>query len=948
MPDDDLLGRQVANFRIDRIIGRGGMAVVYYGWDVKLDRPVAIKMIDARYRDNPVYAERFVREAQTVAKWRHEHIIQIYYADDEDGLYYFAMEYIDGLNLKQLLAQYTAKNELMPHDEVLRIGQAIAQALDYAHEQGIIHRDVKPSNVMVTNDDRVILTDFGLVMDVSEGSLGEVFGSSHYIAPEQARNSSDAVPQSDLYALGIILYEMLTGSVPFDDPSPTTVALQQVTQAPPPPRQINPDLSESIEAVLLKALSKSPHDRYQTGKTLITALTKALQNNQPATAKGKTQPTTFASGQPSDSLLNQELDEYRLDTLLGQGGMARVYRGTDTRLKRYVAIKVIDTPLRRDPDYVMRFEREAQTIAQLDHPHIVRIYRYGEAKGVLYMAMQYVEGHDLGSILADYRIQQTLMEPEKVNQIIQQVCLALDYAHERGVIHRDIKPANIMLDQQGQTILTDFGLALLTEAGTRGEIFGSPHYIAPEQAISSAGVVPQSDLYAIGIILYEIFTGELPFDAENPLDLAMQHMSEQPRPPRELHPEITPALEAVILKAMAKEPAKRYQSGAELAHALDQALMLPQDATSTPKITETKSGDDDLPPIPAAVATSTSQPTTLETDRGSSRSISSAGKFSIPYIPISIGLSVILILLVAGFLWMRGGRDVANGSPLPTTPGPETPALAIAITSTATITPEPPQKTLTFVPATNTLTPLPIDTSTTVPTDTPVPTNTPTPIPTNTAVPTDTPTTVPTDTPVPTNTPAPVPTNTAIPTDTPTPPPTDTPPPSSTPTATLMPTPTPQKPIADTSSQFSGTQGQWNWHYQWTRGRESFNWSDMQFDGNCWRTTNEETFVRICQNSAHPGLTGDIAWRWTSNVNGRVFVWVSARKLDTGGGDGVIIQVYHGLSELKRWELGPADSLGFTDQLAVDINQGDFLFFVLKVRDDATYDNTAFQAQIYR
>ncbi len=122
----------------------------------------------------------------------------------------------------------------------------------------------------------------------------------------------------------------------------------------------------------------------------------------------------------------------------------------------------------------------------------------------------------------------------------------------------------------------------------------------------------------------------------------------------------------------------------------------------------------------------------------------------------------------------------------------------------------------------------------------------------------------------------------------------------------------------------------------------------MQFDGSCWRTTNEETFVRICQTSAHPGLTGDIAWRWTSNVNGRVFVWVSARKLDTGGGDGIIIHVYHGLNELKRWELGPADSLGFTDQVAVDINQGDFLFFVLKVRDDATYDNTAFQAQIYR
>lgn len=675
MAKDPLIGRQLANFKIERLIGRGGMAKVYYGVDVKLERPVAIKVIDALYRDNRAYTRRFIREARTVATWRHENIIQIYYADDEDGLYYFVMEYIDGLDLGELLSQYAAKGELMPHDDVLRIGRAVASALDYAHEKGVIHRDVKPLNVLVAGDGRVVLADFGLAMDVHKGSRGKTFGSSLYIAPEQARRSADAVPQSDLYALGVMLYEMLTGTVPFNDPSPAIVALQHLNLPPPPPRQFNPNLSEETEAVLLKALSKSPEERYQTGSELIEALERTLEIGQPLSdrvelptlpadiqtpvrswpriladekvaqhlqASTKPAPPEDFTPPPDASLIGRQLDEYRLDALLGQGGMARVYRGVDVRTRRAVAIKVIDAPLRTDSDYMMRFEREAQAIAKLEHPHIVSLYRYGEADGLLYMAMKFIEGADLGSVLACHR--QKLVESGEVSRIVREICLALDYAHSQGVIHRDVKPSNIMLDKQGHAILTDFGLALLTDLGTRGEVFGSPHHIAPEQAISSARVVPQSDLYAVGVILYEIFTGEFPFDADDPLDVAMLQMTEPPRPPRELCPDIRPELEAVILKVLAKEPEERYQSGAELAEALDQALQAtsveaptsspaieqisvpataprpspPVDVSGQPpaehplpltlkRVPEEPPAEYPLPPIPAAAAASTSQ-----------------------------------------------------------------------------------------------------------------------------------------------------------------------------------------------------------------------------------------------------------------------------------------------------------------------------------------------------
>jgi serine/threonine protein kinase len=309
MADDPLIGQQLANFRIERLLGQGGMAQVYFGHDVKLRRPVAIKVIDARFRGNVSYAERFVREARTIALWRHENIVQVYYADEQDGLYYYAMEYIAGPDLAQLLAEYASAGELMPHEDARRIGRAVASALDYAHAQAIIHRDVKPSNVMVASDGRVVLTDFGLALDVEQGTMGEVFGTPHYIAPEQARRSSDAVPQSDIYAWGVVLYEMLTGVVPFDDPSPTSVALQHLTMPPPPPRQINPALNEETEEVLLKALSKTPADRYQTVGALMDALEAALRSAPAQTAPAALPPVPAEMQEPPRSLSRQTVAE---------------------------------------------------------------------------------------------------------------------------------------------------------------------------------------------------------------------------------------------------------------------------------------------------------------------------------------------------------------------------------------------------------------------------------------------------------------------------------------------------------------------------------------------------------------------------------------------------------------------------------------------------------------
>jgi serine/threonine protein kinase/formylglycine-generating enzyme required for sulfatase activity len=740
------------------------MGQVYYAWDEALDRPAAVKMLDERYRSHPTYAQRFVQEAKALARWRHENIVQIYYAGVEEVagelLYFYAMEYVPGVDLAQAMAQYTTKGRLMPHDDVLRVGTAVANALDYAHSGGIIHRDVKPANVLIDTHGRVILSDFGLALDIAESESGHIVGSPRYTAPEQARKSAAAVPQSDLYSLGIMLYEMLVGRVPFDDPSPTSVAVQHVTQPPPPPRSLNPALNTAVSDVLLKALSKTPEERYRTGRELMEHLTRALKGAR----------------RQADELLGQQLDEYQLAELLGQGGMARIYRGYDVRLKRNVAIKVIDATYRTDADYRARFEREAQAIAQLEHAHIVSLYRYGEVSGLFYMAMQYIEGRDLKTVLAEYRERGETMPAAEVSQIIHDVCQALDYAHSKGIIHRDVKPSNIMIDHQGHAYLTDFGLALLADTETKGEIFGTPHYMAPEQAVSSKGAVPQSDLYAVGVILYEIFTGQLPFQAAAPLDVAMKHLSEEPPLPHEIQPAIDQSLEAVIMMAMEKKPLKRPSNGTELANALDRALKLNPDVPSILGLQITAVNREqlpqvpviaistkkrELPPVPAAVMVSPGQvvakPTTSAPESAMQKSNQrSCAQLLVGFFLFLIALSVVLAAIFAGFYLVTvENRDMndfsylaANGVWPPTlTPTPtHTPTITPTPTATAThtATRQPTATSTATLTATSAVLNADAPTETATTAVSPVePTATNTPRPTNTPTITPTPSTTP-------------------------------------------------------------------------------------------------------------------------------------------------------------------------------------------------------------
>lgn len=266
-----------ANYRLDHLVGSGGFARVYKGWEGASDTPLAIKIVDANFSDSEfALATAFLEHTSTLTSWRHKNIIKIHRAGFDDNYLYLVMEYIDGPDLGNIIERYGEEGELVPHDDVIQVARSVALALDYAHRRNILHLDIKPSNILMERNGRIILTDFNLPIGHKKEDAGVIFGSAHYMAPEQSQGADQATKLSDLYSLGVILYEMLTGTVPFDDPSAVTVALQHINLAPPPPRKINPNLNPSTEAVLLKALSKDPAARYQTGEHLVNAIEEAL------------------------------------------------------------------------------------------------------------------------------------------------------------------------------------------------------------------------------------------------------------------------------------------------------------------------------------------------------------------------------------------------------------------------------------------------------------------------------------------------------------------------------------------------------------------------------------------------------------------------------------------------------------------------------------------------
>ncbi|MFM9106899.1 MAG: protein kinase domain-containing protein [Chloroflexota bacterium] len=395
---------------------------------------------------------------------------------------------------------------------------------------------------------------------------------------------------------------------------------------------------------------------------------------------------------------------YRVDRLLGEGGMATVYLGHDLLLGRDVAIKALRPQYAADPGFRARFRREAQAAAGFAHPNIIDIYDVGELAGVPYFVMEYVRGQTLREIID----REGPFHPDDVAGLLQQLCAALDYAHERGYVHRDVKPQNILGTDDGHAIVADFGSAKgladsdLTDAGGG---MGTIHYISPEQA-SGLIATPASDIYSAGIVAYEMLTRMLPFEAETPVGVAMQHIQEPPPPPSSLLPSIPPAVDAVVLRALEKDPTRRFPSAGAFARAMTYwrqyrppvaaAAAPPQPsrgAAAAPEFPPRTAGEAATAPLPSQAprAATPPRPTREELERDLGRSRGGCSTWMVAAVVLAGLAALIFAGIRLGGIPSPGGSNPLSGgatsTPLPTRQPPAT--IQIAATVGPSPTPAP-------------------------------------------------------------------------------------------------------------------------------------------------------------------------------------------------------------------------------------------------------------------
>ncbi|HWN42548.1 MAG TPA: protein kinase [Thermoanaerobaculia bacterium] len=562
-----MIGETISHYDVIELLDRGEAGPVYKARDRRDDSLVALELLPVP--PDAASGDRLRREAETASALGHPHICPVLEVGEVLGRGLFVARRLDGETLRSRLERCPLAPE-----QALGLASQIAAALGRMHEQGVVHRDLRPSNVLVTADGQVRVAGFGLAWARANGS------TSLYQSPEQLRGRPEDIvdARSDIWSLGVLLYEMTTGRLPFPD------ARSILEREPEPMDAIHPGLPPELDEVVARALSKEPADRPARMDDFLVSLrgllaggglleTDATLVQVPGMRSGRSAPDPGSlekeAGGPAkalhlSALPGSTIAQYRLLDPLGGGAMGTVYEAEDTRLRRRVALKFLPGELTRDPVAKARFLQEAQAASALDHPNICTVHEVGETEdGHLYLAMAAYDGETVKE-----RIARSPLSVDEALDIACQAAHGLAKAHREGIVHRDVKPANLMVTRDGMVKILDFGVAKLRGAAginVAGSFLGTPAYMSPEQARGEE-VDPRSDVFSLGVVLYEMLAGTRPFRSGEGVTSALRSLLEdRPAPLRSVRPEVPAELERITGRMLAKPPADRYPTGAEVA-----------------------------------------------------------------------------------------------------------------------------------------------------------------------------------------------------------------------------------------------------------------------------------------------------------------------------------------------------------------------------------------------
>ncbi len=575
--------QQFGHYRLINLLGSGPYTSVYLGEHIRLKTQVAVKKVDVLM--SPNWLDKFSLRAGAIAGLRHPNIARVLDFGVEDSAPFLVMQYASNGTLRQ----HHPKGSRLPLASILPYVEQVAAALQYAHDQRVLHCDVKPENMLLSANNQVLLSDFdlGIIDETLDATLNNQTRldaeAATYMAPEVFQGK--AQPASDQYALGIVVYEWLCGTRPFTGTFGGIVA-QHIQAYPLPLSRHAPDISPPVEQVVLKALAKNPGQRFESIQAFASAL-EGAEKPVPAVQVSTREPT-IAVSQPEQTLVSalartpsprskrtdlvgRQFGNYRLVHSLGYGGFSDVYLGEHIYLQTQAAIKILQMQLTTDD--LENFLSEARIVARLSHPNIVRVLEFGVEDNTPFLVMEYAPNGNL----RQRHPRGTTLPLATIAGYVKQIAAALQYAHDHRVIHRDIKPENMLLGRNNEVLLSDFGIAVAAASTNTGDpsqsVIGTVVYMAPEHLQGKARAA--SDQYALAVVVYEWLCGARPFDGSF-TSIAFQHMLVPPPLLSQKVPLIPPTVERVVMTALSKDPSKRFKTMLAFADALEQACQLSQ------------------------------------------------------------------------------------------------------------------------------------------------------------------------------------------------------------------------------------------------------------------------------------------------------------------------------------------------------------------------------------